>query len=138
VGISGTLIALSEDTGNEAPRLHMLWPAIDKMHAEAAGLMGRLWGLEPEVCDVIGQHHGFDSHKPVISPLVPVLCVAERIVSDFGWGILPKTLEKAGESVDQNPFGCFEEAVAYLNLGPRLKMIKAQAEQQMSNVGVSG
>lgn len=89
VGIAGTLIALSDGSRRKPPPdLVAIWPAVDRVHAEAATLMAKLWGLPMEIQLVLGAHHrvmidGF-AH-----PLAATVCLAEDVAHELGCGLVP-------------------------------------------------
>lgn len=88
VGIAATLIALSEGKGKSAPELIAVWPAVDRVHAQAGALIAELWDLPADVRLVIGAHHqvvlqGFPH------PLASTVCVANQIAQERGVGLVP-------------------------------------------------
>jgi putative nucleotidyltransferase with HDIG domain len=129
VGWSGTLITVSESVPNP-PSLETLFVVVDKMHAEAAAAMATLWGLCPEIVDVIGHHHDADIPNYPVPALVPVLCVAEQLADEFDFGIEPKA---EGRSLiaraDENLAGRFEQAVVFLKLEQKLDGIRESVSQ---------
>ena len=130
VGWSGALVAISDNEKNP-PDLATVFAAIDKIHAEAGRAMASLWGLAPEIVTVIGQHHDLVAdHKPS-SPLVPVLCVAEQLAAEFGFGVGLAVGPAPGEdpSVDQQVIGSFEQAVKLLKIEDKLDAIRLLVEE---------
>jgi HD-like signal output (HDOD) protein len=131
VGWSGTLIAVAENEKNP-PDIATLFSAIDKMHAEAASTMAKLWNLSPEIVAVIGHHHDLSVEKKAVSVLVPVLCVAEHLADEFGFGIEPISAappEAAEPRVDANLPGCYEHAVSVLRLESKLDAVRTLVEE---------
>jgi putative nucleotidyltransferase with HDIG domain len=129
VGWSGTLVTVSERVPNP-PSHEVLFAVIDKMHAEAAAAMGKLWGLSPEIIEVIGNHHERTEPGKIVRPLVPVLCVAEQLADELDFGIEPQSdAMPAGARIDENIVGRFEDAVAALQLQPKLERIRANVAQ---------
>jgi HD-like signal output (HDOD) protein len=131
VGWSGTLIAVAENEKNP-PDIKTLFAAIDKMHAEAASTMAKLWNLSPEIVAVIGHHHDLSLDKKPVSVLVPVLCVAEHLADEFGFSIEPlaaDAAENAEPRADGNLPGRYEHAVAMLKLETKLDGIRTLVEE---------
>jgi putative nucleotidyltransferase with HDIG domain len=130
IGWSGTLLAVSENN-QKPPDPAMLFAAVDKMHVEAGSAMARLWGLSQEIITVISNHHNFDKTRKPASVLVPVLCVAEQLADELGFGIDPKPedgiLRK--DRIDANLEGRFEAAVALLKLESKLETIRGLASE---------
>jgi HD-like signal output (HDOD) protein len=135
VGISGTLIALSEAGPKAPPALDMLWPGLDRMHTEASGMMTRLWGLSPEVCAVVGQHHPQGARSNFANPLVAVICLAESLAEEADCGIGTKDSKLA---VDQNLPSHIAEAAKRLNVERKLEGIRSQAHVIASKLAKAG
>jgi putative nucleotidyltransferase with HDIG domain len=117
VGVSGTLIALAE-SDKVAPKLRGLWDAIDGMHETAGGLMAKLWGLSPEIQKVVEFHHQLDLSDKPLSPLIPVLCVAEQLSEKCRCGLvdLLQGADGPSEPLDRHLPGRYEHALATLRL----------------------
>jgi HD-like signal output (HDOD) protein len=132
VGWSGTLIAVAENEKNP-PDIATLFAAIDKMHAEAASTMAKLWNLSPEIVAVIGHHHDLSAEQKPVSVLVPVLCVAEHLADEFGFGVEPTVAdappEAAASRVDSNLPGRYEHAVSLLRLENKLDGVRTLVEE---------
>ena len=152
MGWSGTLIALSEGTKTR-PMSAPLMAAINSMHAEAGAAMAKLWGLSDEMVEAIKSHHTLSLDQRPASLLIPILCVAEHLADEFGFGIEPAASADplldgaiapfglAGLSHDPNrqrfdgyPAGRYEKAVALLALGPKMNMIREQLEQAAQGI----
>lgn len=91
MGISGILIALAE-AGNPPPPLTMLMTAIDAVHERAGESMAGIWKLAPEIGGAIRYHHQYDpdvAHVPVLSA---VICVAEDLAEQNGYGVSTPSL----------------------------------------------
>lgn len=86
IGISGVLIALAE-VGNPPPPLTMLLTAIDAIHARAGEAMARIWQLAPEIGSAIQWHHEFEPDAPHVPVLSAVICVAESLAEQNGYGV---------------------------------------------------
>jgi putative nucleotidyltransferase with HDIG domain len=126
VGWSGSLVTVSERVPNP-PSPETLFAVIDKMHAEAGAAMGTLWGLSPEIIEVIGHHH--DGEHPS-QPLVAVLCVAEQLADELDFGFEAKSAAGSNSArVDENLAGRFEQAVAVLRLEGKLARMRNSAVQ---------
>jgi HD-like signal output (HDOD) protein len=129
VGWSGTLIAVAENEKNP-PDIKTLFAAIDKMHAEAAETMAKLWHLSPEIVAVIGHHHDLSVDKKPVSVLVPVMCVAEHLADEFGYGVEEATDADSEEPhFDGNLPGRYEHAIATLRLEGKLDGIRTLVEE---------
>lgn len=116
VGISGTLIALAESE-KTPPRLNTLWQAIDGMHEAAGGTMAQLWGLSPEIVKVVQHHHQVEMKDKQIAVLVPVLCVAEQLADELGFGLTRELGPDAPrEPIDRFLPGRYEHALSTLRL----------------------
>jgi putative nucleotidyltransferase with HDIG domain len=152
MGWSGSLIALSEGT-KARPMSAPLMAAINNMHAEAGGAMAKLWGLSDEIVEAIKQHHKLSLDQRPASLLVPVLCVAEHLADEFGFGIEPSAsadplLDSAiapfglvglsndpnRERFDGHAAGRAEKAIAMLGLGPKMNQIREQLEQATQDI----
>jgi putative nucleotidyltransferase with HDIG domain len=124
VGWSGTLITVS-DRAVKTPTRDGLFAVIDHMHAEAAAAMGALWGLSPKIIEVIGHHHDGGA-APAVSPLIPVLCIAEQFADEFDFGIdVANNSAASTPRVDENLVGRFETAVGALHLEDKLDKLRA-------------
>jgi HD-like signal output (HDOD) protein len=130
IGWSGTLIAISENNSSP-PDPKRLFAAIDKMHTDAGDAMAKLWGLSPEICTAIGHHHQLDKRRKPASVLVPVLCVAEHLADELGFGVEIKpedgTLSK--DRIDANLEGRFDTAVSLLKIEAKLEAIREAAAE---------
>lgn len=152
MGWSGTLIALSEGT-KARPMSAPLLAAINSMHAEAGAAMAKLWGLSDEIVQAIKTHHSASLEQRPSSLLIPVLCVAEHLAEEFGFGIEPSAsadpmLDSAitpfglvglrsdpnRERLDGHAPGRFEKSVAMLNLGAKMNTIREQLEQAAQGI----
>lgn len=86
MGISATLIALAE-AGKKAPPLTTLLVAIDGMHEQAGALIAKLWQLAPEIAAAIEWHHRYDPETREVPVLSAVICVAEHLAEQSGYGV---------------------------------------------------
>jgi putative nucleotidyltransferase with HDIG domain len=129
VGWSGTLVAISENDRNP-PDVALLFAAIDKMHAEAAAAMAKLWSLSPEIIAVIGHHHDLNNEIKPVSVLVPVMVVAEHLADEFGFAVEPAPEIPSDEPrPDANLPGRYEHAVQMLRLESKLDGIREMVEE---------
>ena len=130
VGWSGALVAISDNEKN-TPHVATVFAAIDKIHAEAGRAMATLWGLAPEIVNVIGNHHELTAEGKPSSMLVPVLCVAEQLAAEFGFGVglACGTQPQMDPSVDQQVIGSFEHAVTLLHIEDKLDAIRLLVEE---------
>jgi HD-like signal output (HDOD) protein len=133
VGWSGVMVTLTERNAATISEDALL-PTIDAIHAEVGTAMGTLWGLSPEIIEVMGRHH---DGQPAPA-LVPVICVSEQLADEFGFGI--ESAEDTGKprmNVDENLVGRFEQAVASLRLEAKLERIRNElgeiAERMRAN-----
>ena len=86
MGTAGTLIALAE-VGAQAPPLTNLLMAIDTVHAQAGATIARIWQLAPEIVSAIEHHHRFQPDVADIPVLCAVICVAEHLAEQHGFGV---------------------------------------------------
>jgi len=86
MGTAGTLIALAE-VGAQAPPLTNLLMAIDAVHAQAGTTIAKLWQLAPEVIAAIEHHHRFQPDVGEVPVLCAVLCVADHLAEQHGFGV---------------------------------------------------
>ena len=130
IGWSGTLLAISEDS-NKPPDPQTLFAAIDTMHVEAGDAMARLWGLSHDISTVIGHHHQLDRRRKPASILVPVLCVAEQLADELGFGIEPNPEDGINlrDRIDANLEGRFDTAVSMLKIETKLDAIRESAAE---------
>jgi putative nucleotidyltransferase with HDIG domain len=152
MGWSGTLIALSEGAKSR-PMSAPLMAAINSMHAEAGAAMAKLWGLSDEIVEAIKNHHKLSLDQRPASLLVPILCVAEHLADEFGFGIEPAAsadplLDSAiapfglvglsndpnRERFDGHAAGRYEKALALLGLAPKMSTIREQLEQAAQGI----
>jgi hypothetical protein len=80
------LIALAE-TGRDAPPLTTLLAAVDGIHEQAGAMVSKLWQLAPEISAAIEYHHRYDPDIPDIPVLSAVICVAESLADQQGYGV---------------------------------------------------
>jgi putative nucleotidyltransferase with HDIG domain len=130
IGWSGTLLAISENN-TKPPEPKTLFAAVDKMHVEAGEAMAKLWGLSAEIITVISHHHQMDKQRKAASVLVPVLCVAEHLADELGFGIelTPEDGILRKDRIDANLDGRFEAAVSALRIAAKLDTIRELAAE---------
>jgi hypothetical protein len=137
VGIAACILALSDDprAGPLAPQ--HLEPALRDVHMEASGVVTRLWGLSPEICNVVGTHHqlavGATPH-----PVNAALIVAEELARELDAGMSPPRgpVPEIAPPLDANPPELFREACAALGLdGPALDAARAEGAQVAAVLG---
>lgn len=129
VGISGTLIALVEGEKN-LPELSTLLAAIDGMHAQAGGMIAKLWGLSPAIEKAIEQHHPSSAEIARAPALASVLCVAEHFADEVGLSIV----DPQSELFDRHAPDAFEQALARLKLAPKQNELREQAAQLAKDI----
>jgi len=118
VGVAGSLIALSEGAGKKKrPDLASIWPAIDRAHAQAAGLMAKVWQLPPDVQLAIANHHQVRvDGQP--HPLSATLCIADEIAHQLDVGLVaPQGAAIEGES--ELEAACLQSHTATDRSGPK-------------------
>ncbi len=100
IGIAGILIALGEGAkGKAAPDLQVLWPAIHGAHQEAASLMAKQWNLPQDIQWAIGAHHQV-LIQGYAHPLASIICVAEDLTSEYGYGLVPEQDEETEANLE--------------------------------------
>ena len=72
----------------ERPAINHIWPAIETIHESAGTLVARIWDLPPELANVIGGHHHYQTAGGN-NPLVATLHIAEAIARRLDRGITP-------------------------------------------------
>ena len=136
IGISGTLIAVCDARPKHPPDVSLLWPALEEMHSEAANVMTHLWGLSAEVCAAVGTHH---HPGPASGPglgLASVVCIAERIVSHLGWGIIASTeTNNEPPPIDRISQTTYAQAVERLGLKAAMPVLIRKAMSISTNLG---
>jgi HD-like signal output (HDOD) protein len=95
VGLAASLVMLAEP--GPAPPLDEIGDDLDAIHEEASGIVATLWKLPSDLQIVIAHHHaptigGYDH------PAVAVVCLAEFMANDLGFG-LPAPLDRASAGV---------------------------------------
>jgi putative nucleotidyltransferase with HDIG domain len=125
VGVSATLIALVEGENN-VPESDALLTAIDGMHAQAGGMIAKLWNLSPSIANVINHHHPASSELSRAPALNAVLCVAERYADEYGFSLAEPT---AIEPFDRQVPDAFEQSLLRLKLGPKISELRERAKE---------
>lgn len=113
VGIAAILLAVADLPGDATGRkvgLDPLWPAIDRLHAEAGAQLAATWNLPEAVRASIAEHH---TAIPRVPSVLSLVIVAEEFANEFG--VRVKSERKGEASVD----GRSEEArkAAFASLG---------------------
>ena len=152
VGIAGTLLALSHAMGAQPtrkapPDLIAIWPALDRVHEQAAEMLAEHWQLPPDLKMAVGAHHqvliqGFPH------PLSATVAIANELAHDLGYGVLPKEdtplvelseLERdcvaSHTSVDHSTPKTLEHAREALGLGDeQMQLIEREARQVLEQM----
>jgi len=152
VGIAGTLLALSDSVASQRgkrrpPDLVSIWPALDRVHEQAAELMAEHWKLPADLRMAIGAHHqvliqGF-AH-----PLAATVAIANDLAHDLGHGLVPKEGAALGEmtelerdcmssftTVDRSDPKTLEQAREALQLGDeQMRLIESDAAGLLSEL----
>lgn len=85
VGLSVGMVAMADTTqGKEAPRLQQLYPVLDALHEQVAGLVATHWQLPPELRYVIEHHHSL-SMGGVVHPVAAVVALADELAMELGY-----------------------------------------------------
>jgi putative nucleotidyltransferase with HDIG domain len=95
IGLAASLVMLAEP--GPAPALEEVAADLDAIHEEASGIVASLWKLPPDLQLVIAHHHspsigGYDH------PAVALVCLAEFMANDLGFG-LPEPFDRASSGV---------------------------------------
>lgn len=149
VGIAGTLLALSDAGGRrkQPPALVAIWPAVDRVHQQAASIMAEHWSLPPDIRYAIGAHHQvlIEGHA---HPMAATLAIADDLAHEFGFGVIPQGDDRGEMSelerdcvrshtaVDRSPGKTLEHACAALQLGEsQLALIREEAKALIEQLG---
>lgn len=129
MGISGILIALAE-AGSPPPPLTMLMTAIDAVHERAGEAMASIWRLAPEIGGAIRYHHQYELDVQHVSVLSAVICVAEELAEQNGYGVsAPSSVGSRGVRFDvQAPFR-LEHALKRLRLQNKLEDLASRGKE---------
>ena len=132
IGVAAALIAIAESTTkSDRPSIDGLWPAIQGIHEQAAGMLAQAWKLTPEIKLVIGHHHQVHLGG-VVHPLLATLCVAETMATQLGYGIADKNASAValdGRKMDERSPTAYDEAARALNLTPQTqRLIRKETE----------
>ncbi|HUK65808.1 MAG TPA: HDOD domain-containing protein [Anaeromyxobacteraceae bacterium] len=136
VGFAASLLVLSEDPRFRGVPFDDLARGLDEVHAEASGLLARLWKLPGLVARTVATHHEVVVDG-VVEPVNAALIIAEQLAWEAGLGLLPPpegagplatvTPEPPLEGLDANWTGLVEEARVALKMEP-LALCAARAE----------
>lgn len=89
VGFSALLLSVTRGKGGAGPTLSALWHDIDGLHEQASGIVARLWGLPPEITDVVAHHHHPERcPTEAATRVAAAVCVAEDLTERFGASIV--------------------------------------------------
>jgi HD-like signal output (HDOD) protein len=148
VGIAGILLALAEDPRWRGASFEELEPVLDEVHAEASGILCRLWRLPEAIQAVVSSHHEVTVAGRA-EPVRAALVVAEQLVWEAGAGMLPPPEnadpmsqampEPPLEGLDANWTGVVEEARKVLSID-ELAFCAARAEafEMVERLGLAG
>jgi HD-like signal output (HDOD) protein len=137
IGFSALLLSVMHVEGRGSPRLEDLWRSVDDMHERASHLVARLWGLPPEIVEVVGHHHhpelceGTGAVKTAAA-----VCVADRLTERFGANILgPANAEGTLAVADAVSDRAFARARAALGLDDaKLDSVVEKAEKIVPDI----
>lgn len=148
VGFAAGLLAVVEQPAWRRAPFELLAPVLDAVHADASGIVARLWKLPEGIQQVVATHHDVvvdGAPRPVNAALV----VAEQLCWEAGAGMLPPpddadgmslaTPEPPLEGLDVNWTGTFEEARRALGMEDlALGAARAEAFQIVGQLGAPG
>jgi putative nucleotidyltransferase with HDIG domain len=135
VGLTGTLIALSEGTEHPPP-IGTLWPALDKVHTEAGHMMAQLWKLSPDVCEVIKAHHQLPNQGHFTDAVVALISLAEALGNEIGWGVVSRDDPSVGnDPPDVNPRERLMQSATRLKLDQKMDVLRTHAEKVSTRLG---
>jgi len=154
VGIAATLLALSHNAASQrppdrAPDLIAIWPAVDRVHEQAAELMAEHWSLPPDLRMAVGAHHQvlIQGHP---HPLSATVAIANELAHELGYGVVPKEDASAEDDlerdcmsshtgVDHSTPKTLEHAREALQLNDaQVDLIRAEAAEVLSRLGEGG
>lgn len=135
VGLTGTLIALSEGT-EQPPPIGTLWQALDKVHAEAGHMMAQLWKLSPDVCEVLKVHHQAPDLGQFTDAVVALISLAEALGNEIGWGVAARDDTTVGnDPPDANPRERLMQSAIRLKLDQKLEVLRTHAQKVSTRLG---
>ena len=152
VGIAGTLLALSHNVSSQRgrrrpPDLIAIWPAVDRVHEQAAELLAEHWGLPADLRMAVGAHHQV-MIQGFAHPLSATVAVANELAHDLGHGVIPKEgaqLETLTEmerdcisgytTIDRSTDKTLERAREALQIGDeQMRLIEAEAHKLLPDI----
>jgi HD-like signal output (HDOD) protein len=98
VGIAGTLLALADRKKKRRgpPDLLSIWPAVDRVHAQAGEIMAKHWKLPADLRLALSAHHqvllGGHPH-----PLAATVALADELAHAGGVGLVEKEAEDGAD-----------------------------------------
>jgi HD-like signal output (HDOD) protein len=88
VGFSALLQSVARRSDADSPSLSALWQDIDGLHEQATGIVTRLWGLPPEMTEVVSRHHHPEQGpSDDATRVAAAVCVADALTERFGVSI---------------------------------------------------
>ena len=130
VGFAVILLAIAEIDKKGQIDLDMIAQTADELHAEAGGIIARLWNLPPDLQIVIPNHH-----VPVIQgythPLIATLVMAEAFAIELGHNVAIGSVV-----VDSVKPAALQAAVEHLDLSESMqeKLIE-KAREKLASLG---
>ena len=138
VGIGATVGALA-DTGAPMPPLTTLLDAMDGMHEDVGGLIATLWQLSPDITLVIKEHHRYDPHTRPSSAMMAVVCIADRLATEVGRGIVDSAgISHAERLFDQQTNAQYEQAMRHLNLSNKAAELTRELKELADKLSSGG
>lgn len=126
VGWSGALMVASEQMPKPSND-DELFMAIDRIHAETCQSMTALWGLAPEIVEAVGRHHDREINASSLPTMVSVLCIAESLADQHGFGLEAASEEGERLGLDEHLVGRVEHAAEVLSLTTKLALLRDEA-----------
>lgn len=88
VGIAaGILLIADTKRDRKPPQFDGIEASLLQVHAEASGVVGRLWKLPADVQLVLAHHHAF-AIEGRVHPLAAAICLADWMAGELGAGFL--------------------------------------------------
>ncbi len=145
VGFAAGLLAVVERPEWRRMPFQALAPVLDAVHADASGILARLWKLPEPIRQLVAHHHevAVDGKPQQVNA---ALIVAEQLCWEAGAGLMPPpedadpmsiaTPEPPMEGIDVNWTGVFEEARRMLKMDDlALGAARAEAFDTVMNLG---
>ncbi len=135
VGLALGLGVVAECGRNAScPGLTGIWPTLWAIHERVSARVCGLWGLDAELCQVVGVHHALRVGN-VIHPMAAMVLIAAQLTEELGAGIAAQMAERYGIIVPDAGMR-FESARETLGLTPRqLDLVRAEGKKYIQSMG---